>query len=85
MLTHRPSHVALHTTQTHTMTQTHTHRYLYPHLTGESSMPTSATSALKKELDAAVRYAAWHCRLQWGARSAWLVRAQPSSYVCEIG
>lgn len=29
--------------------------YLYPHLTGESSMPTSATSALKKELDAAVR------------------------------
>ncbi|KAL4423050.1 hypothetical protein ABPG77_002084 [Micractinium sp. CCAP 211/92] len=29
--------------------------YLYPHLTGESSMPTSSTSALKKELDAAVR------------------------------
>ncbi|KAL4858845.1 putative Rieske 2Fe-2S iron-sulfur protein YhfW [Chlorella vulgaris] len=29
--------------------------YLYPHATGESSMPTTAKSALKKELDASVK------------------------------
>ena len=30
--------------------------YLYPHLTGESPQPTSATSALKKEIEAAHRW-----------------------------
>jgi hypothetical protein len=39
--------------------------YLVPHTTGESPMPTSATSALSKELDAAIRC---HCLAAWGQK-----------------